>query len=109
MFSEDNGLYPKMKTIDGNNKDVNLIYPDGMISWLSGFKSNYNGSPATDNGNEQAYTGFALNVSSFIQEYAENYVNHLKLVSRWYILKPLIIATLTVLINLIKLYNLCFV
>ena len=109
MFAEDNGPYPKMKTIDGNNKDVNLRYPDGMISWLSGFKSSYDGSPATDGGNEQAYTGFALSVTSFIQEYAENYFGHLKLVSRWYIMKPLIIAVLTALIYLIKLYNLCFV
>ena len=46
MFSADNGAYPSMKTIDGNGNEVKLNYPDGMISWLSGFTSDYDGADA---------------------------------------------------------------
>lgn len=52
MFSDKNGDYPFMKTIDGNGNPVDLTYPDGMISWLSGFESSFDGSAATDSGNE---------------------------------------------------------
>ncbi len=51
MFSSDNGNYPFMKTVDGTGNQVTLTFPDGMISWLSGFTSDYDGSVATDNGN----------------------------------------------------------
>ena len=51
MFSSDNGKYPFMNTIDGTGNKVTLTFPDGMISWLSGFTSDYNGSVATDSGN----------------------------------------------------------
>lgn len=53
MFSADNGAYPYMKTIDGNGNTVELTYPDGMISWLMSFTSDYDGQPATDSGNEE--------------------------------------------------------
>lgn len=55
MFSSDNGDYPYMKTVDGNGNKVTLTFPDGMISWLSGYTSNYDGSVATDGGNEEAH------------------------------------------------------
>ena len=51
MFSSENGKYPFMRTMDGTGNAVDLTYPDGMISWLSGFTSEYDGSPATDSGN----------------------------------------------------------
>ena len=51
MFSSENGKYPFMRTMDGTGNKVTLTYPDGMISWLSGFTSDYDGSVATDSGN----------------------------------------------------------
>ncbi len=55
MFSSENGDYPGMSTVNGKGDEVKLTYPDGMISWLSGFRSDYDGSPATDGGNSEAY------------------------------------------------------
>lgn len=54
MFSYKNGDYPFMTTVDGKGEEVTLTYPDGMISWLSAFTSDYDGSPATDSGNAEA-------------------------------------------------------
>ncbi len=54
MFSDKNGDYPFMKTEDGLGNEVTLTYPDGMISWISSFRSDYDGTPATDSGNIQA-------------------------------------------------------
>ncbi len=54
MFSNRNGDYPFMSTVDGSGKKVTLTYPEGMISWLSGFTSDYDGTPATDSGNAEA-------------------------------------------------------
>lgn len=51
MFSVDNGDYPDMSTVNGLGEDVVLTYPEGMISWLSQFTSDYDGTPATDSGN----------------------------------------------------------
>lgn len=71
MFSSKNGDYPSMKTFDGNGNKVKLTYPDGMISWLSGFTSDYDGTPATNAGNEEAKSdgntlnGFAMIVNLF--------------------------------------------
>lgn len=56
MFSGRNGDYPLMKTVDGNGNKVKLTYPDGMISWLSGFESDFDGSYAWDSGNYEAMT-----------------------------------------------------
>lgn len=78
MFSSDNGDYPKMKTVDGNGDTVTLQYPDGMISWISAFESDYDGSPATDKGNDEAYTGFDMNIFSFIKAWITNYIVYLK-------------------------------
>jgi len=71
MFSSKNGKYPFMKTFDGNGNKVSLSYPDGMISWLSGFTSDYDGSPATGAGNAEAmsegefFNGFATVITFF--------------------------------------------
>lgn len=43
MFTYENGDYYNMQTIDGNGNDVTLTYPEGMISWLSSFTSDYHG------------------------------------------------------------------
>ena len=51
MFSTENGDYPDMSTVNGLGEKVVLTYPDGMISWLSQFTSDYDGTPATDSGN----------------------------------------------------------
>ena len=51
MFSVDNGDYPNMSTVNGLGETVTLTYPDGMISWLSQFTSDYDGTPATNSGN----------------------------------------------------------
>ena len=61
MFSSADGDYPYMSTVDGNGNKVTLTYPEGMISWLSGMTSNYDGSSATDDGNKEAYD-FNLNI-----------------------------------------------
>lgn len=78
MFSSTNGDYPNMKTVNGNGDKVILQYPYGMISWLSEFESNYDGSPATDKGNDEAYTGFDMNVFTFIIAWIKNYFADLK-------------------------------
>lgn len=43
MFSSDNGNYPFMKTVNGLGEKITLTYPDGMISWLSSYTSDYTG------------------------------------------------------------------
>ena len=48
MFSMLNFDYPMMKTQDGLGRKVNLSYPNGMISWLSGFRSDYDGAKGED-------------------------------------------------------------
>ena len=78
MFSSTNGDYPEMRTVSGCGDTITLQYPDGMISWLSEFESNYDGSPATDKGNDEAYTGFDMNVFTFIIAWIKNYIIELK-------------------------------
>lgn len=51
MFSTSNGDYPYLSTVNGLGETVTLTYPNGMISWLSQFTSDYDGTPATDSGN----------------------------------------------------------
>ena len=46
MFSSYCGDYLLMKTFNGLGENVELTYPEGMISWLSGFRSDYDGSKA---------------------------------------------------------------
>ena len=61
MFSDKNGDYPDMTTVNGLGEKVVLTYPDGMISWLSQFTSDFDGTPATDTGNidiENGSSGF---------------------------------------------------
>lgn len=44
MFSYDGGKYPNAETTDANNNEVNLVYPEGVISWLNRYTSNYDGT-----------------------------------------------------------------
>ena len=70
MFSSTDGDYPCLSTVDGNGNKVTLTYPDGMISWLSGMTSDYDGSPATDGGNSEAYD-FAIKLD-FVTKFIRN-------------------------------------
>lgn len=77
MFSKKNGSYPFMKTIDGNGNKVELTYPDGMISWLSGFESDFDGSAATDSGNEAVKTDGMKTGFDVITEFFKNLFDYI--------------------------------
>ncbi len=78
MFSSSNGDYPSMKTVDGKGNKVELTYPDGMISWLSGFTGDYDGSAATDGGNTEAYgSGNVFSVFETIINFFKNFFEYL--------------------------------
>ncbi|MBP3939735.1 MAG: prolyl oligopeptidase family serine peptidase [Clostridia bacterium] len=51
MFSVENGDYPNMSTVNGLGEEIKLEYPNGMISWLSQFTSDYDGTPVEGMGN----------------------------------------------------------
>ena len=51
MFSAENGDYPYMSTVNGLGEEVELTYPNGMISWLSSHTSDYDGTPIEGTGN----------------------------------------------------------
>lgn len=51
MFSSTNGAYPEMSTVNAAGAEVELTYPDGMISWLSNYTSSYDGTPIQGKGN----------------------------------------------------------
>ncbi len=51
MFSDGNGNYPNMTTVNGKGETVKLTYPKGMISWLVSHKSDYDGKPLEGMGN----------------------------------------------------------
>lgn len=51
MFSVENGSYPNLTTVNAKGEAVTLEYPDGMISWLDNFTSDYDGTPVEGMGN----------------------------------------------------------
>ncbi len=51
MFTNLNGDYHYMTTVNGNGENVTLSYPDGMISWLTAQTSDYDGTPIAGTGN----------------------------------------------------------
>ena len=51
MFTTENADYHYMTTVNGLGEEVKLTYPKGMISWLSSFKSDYDGKPVDGMGN----------------------------------------------------------
>lgn len=70
MFSDKNGDYPLMSTVDGRGEKVELTYPDGMISWLSSFTSDYDGAAATDSGNDEAQSsGVSKSIFELIKDW----------------------------------------
>lgn len=78
MFSSEDGDYPYMLTVDGNGNTVTLTYPDGMISWLSEFSSDYDGSPANDSGNKEVSNGTSiLNVFAATINFLKNFFAYL--------------------------------
>lgn len=76
MFSSKNGDYPFMTTVNGKGGYVNLTYPDGMISWLSGYESNFDGSAATDSGNDAVKDEGANLSLGLIFEILKNRIEH---------------------------------
>lgn len=54
MFSSKGGNYPLMKTQNALGEKVELTYPEGMISWLSGYRSNFDGEKADGLHNAEA-------------------------------------------------------
>lgn len=51
MFSDADGDYPYMTTVNGLGENVALEYPDGMISWLCSHTSDYDGAKGEGLGN----------------------------------------------------------
>lgn len=47
----DGSTYPNVTTIDGNGLKVNLISPNGMISWMNGLSSDFDGITSEGTGN----------------------------------------------------------
>lgn len=56
MFTDKNGDYYSMSTVNGFGEEVKLTYPDGMISWLSQQTSDYDGTPCEGTGNINSET-----------------------------------------------------
>ena len=77
MFSEKNGDYPFMDTIDGKGEKVTLTYPDGMISWLSGFKSKFNGKAAKNSGNDAVTDEGVKKGLDLMVETARNFIEYI--------------------------------
>ncbi len=51
MFSTENTDFHYMTTVNGLGEEVKLTYPNGMISWLSSFSSDYDGKAVDGMGN----------------------------------------------------------
>lgn len=51
MHMLDGSTYPNVTTIDGNGLKVNLISPEGMISWMNSLESEFDGNEADGTGN----------------------------------------------------------
>ena len=50
MFMYDGGKYDNMTTLNANGEEITLTYPDGMISWLNGYVSSYDGGAIESTG-----------------------------------------------------------
>ncbi len=51
LFTNLNGDYHNMSTVNGLGEEVKLEYPNGMISWLTSHTSDYDGTPIAGTGN----------------------------------------------------------
>lgn len=77
MFSQEDGDYPFMRTVDGNGERVDLTYPNGMISWLSSHKSKFNGKSTKDRGDDAIKDEGAVGLLGFIPESFKNRVEYI--------------------------------
>ncbi len=77
MFSSRNGKYPLMRTVDGADNKVKLTYPEGMISWLSGFESDFDGAAATDGGNSEVSSNGAQSGIKIVCEFFKNFFEYI--------------------------------
>lgn len=78
MFSSNCGDYPLMKTQNGLGENVELTYPDGIISWMSGFRSEYNGEKAVDSGNSEVLkTDGRVKGFEAIKEFFRNFLRYI--------------------------------
>ena len=78
MFSSKNKDYPMMKTQNGLGENIELTYPEGMISWLSGFTSDFDGANATDSGNSQALkSNGAVSGIASLKLFMQNFVRYI--------------------------------
>ena len=69
MFSSEDGDYPYLTTVDGNGNMIKLQYPNGMISWLSDFNSNYEDAFENDeSGNVEIKLDFISIILNFIEK-----------------------------------------
>ncbi len=71
MFSSTNGAYPHMTTVTATGENVQLTYPNGLISWLDSFSSEYtlDDALANDNNNEGNINFFARLKGAFMVVY----------------------------------------
>ena len=50
LFTYEGGTYPNAVTTDANGDPVELVSPDGVVSWLCRYTSDYDGQPLTPTG-----------------------------------------------------------
>ena len=50
LFTLQNESYPNMEVVDGLGNEIELQYPDGLISWMSAIHSDYDGSEFNGSG-----------------------------------------------------------
>lgn len=49
FFTDNNGKYPNVETVNGNGAEVSIEYPNGMISWMSNTHSTFKGTDSGSN------------------------------------------------------------
>ncbi len=81
LFSIDNGDYPYMSTVNGLGEEVTLTYPEGMISWLSQFTSDFDGTPIEGKGNLEGAKGTDSMIHfESICDFFDIFVNAIKMI-----------------------------
>ena len=50
LFTYDGGPYPNAVTTDANGNEVELVSPDGVVSWMCRYTSDYAGEEMAPNG-----------------------------------------------------------
>ncbi|MBQ7294730.1 MAG: prolyl oligopeptidase family serine peptidase [Clostridia bacterium] len=82
MFSYEWGDYPNMSTVDGKGNEVKFTYPDGMISWLSQFTSDFDGSAASDSGNIEVQDDESCIAGFFRSVFGKVFVTLVKIIDK---------------------------